>query len=723
MPQNVNESVRRTSDSLKSIEEACTALKARFRECDLNRDGMLDKHELGRLLRMGRPEFTDREVTWLFLSVDKDCSGKIDFDEFVDFLFHRPTAQVLPSDIREPKLKPDVQSEVMALRLASKEVVKHDVKKVVLGGATLDSEVNGTYKRNYHMFASNHPVYQHTSAKIYLMYGWTEGRHRTGWFVTDELPFVHDGPLHLFRLFNPSAESATPDDCRACWETPGGNREKRIFCIEDQETPPLLDEENVFDCTPEELWALSHDELHSQTRQHEVVNLHNVPTDTWEEDMGEDIEEFEGDTEYISDFKWAHDEDAASSLPGSAGDSDDAADLEEDFSDPYFLPSEATLGYPMGFDDPDNMPEESAFMADRWMRIKDLHQRPCLWHRICPGDVFYAESAASWPFMTAVAAVAEFPAWIQSLFGLSTRIRRHGRYTIRFFHPSFSQFMRVSIDDYVPTKFGSPSFVGLSSDAAVWPALVEKAFAKFVGSYKNTANGTVVWGMQYLCGGDGAERWSKKEGVWRCATTKWTGTGTKMLIHRRHETLSDQPERARNSDFWKMLLKYVRSCYPMTCSISKQAEKAADEVEAETGLISDQAYNLIAAREVDVKGKVLRMVFLRNTFGVQSWKGRWGNQSETWAQNPPVRQALNFKAHQDDGTFWMSFYDFCLHFQVVDIGKKSLPVQGCHVAKLQCLNLEVNPDPLDDDLFNITTSSLPRLAGGDEKRREKKDRS
>mmetsp|Transcript_43052 Transcript_43052/g.99034 ORF Transcript_43052/g.99034 Transcript_43052/m.99034 type:complete len:695 (-) Transcript_43052:99-2183(-) len=684
------------TESNKSIEEACTALKARFRECDLNRDGMLDKQELGRLLRMGRPEFTDREVTWLFLSVDKDCSGKIDFDEFVDFLFHRPVAHQLPQDIREPVLKPEVVEEVTALRVASKQIVKHDVIRVVLGGATLDGEVNGIYKRNYHMFASNHPVYEHESSKIYMLFGWTEGRQRHGWFVADELPqFDYDGPTRSFRLFNPSEEASTPNECRACWETPGGNREKRIFCIEDEDQTQLdKDAAETFDCIGAELCEVPEHE--HQTRQREIIAMHSAPTDTWDEDMGEDIEEFEGDTNYIEDFQWAHDEDDASSESDG-----ECADLEEDFVDPYFSPSEATLGYPMGFDDPENMPEESAFVADRWMRIKELNQKPCLWHKILPNDVFYAESAASWPFMTAVAAVAEFPAWIQSLFGLSTRIRRHGRYTVRLFHPSFKQFVRVSIDDFVPTKFGSPSFVGLSADGAVWPALVEKAFAKFVGSYKNTASGTVLWGMQYLCGGDGAERWTRKEGAWRCATLRWQGASSKMLIARRNEALLEQPERLRNSDFWNMLLGYVKSCYPITCSIASEAE--ADE--EDSGLLADQSYNLIAAQELDVNGKVLRMVFLRNPFGVRSWAGRWGNQSETWAKNPAVQHALRFKPHQDDGTFWMSFYDFCSHFHVVDIAKKSLPVQGSHVAKLRCLDLAVHPDEFDDldDLLSVAS--------------------
>mmetsp|Transcript_106866 Transcript_106866/g.166943 ORF Transcript_106866/g.166943 Transcript_106866/m.166943 type:complete len:213 (-) Transcript_106866:114-752(-) len=64
-------------------------LKNKFLELDENEDGMLDFQELEKLLRKGNPNMEFAEIVTLWNNVDKDNSGKVDFDEFVDFIFDR----------------------------------------------------------------------------------------------------------------------------------------------------------------------------------------------------------------------------------------------------------------------------------------------------------------------------------------------------------------------------------------------------------------------------------------------------------------------------------------------------------------------------------------------------------------------------------------------------------------------------------------------------------
>lgn len=67
-------------------------LKKEFLELDDNDDGMLDFGELQGLLKRGHPHFSDHQIEVLWNAIDKDGNGKVDFDEFIDFIFSPPPA-------------------------------------------------------------------------------------------------------------------------------------------------------------------------------------------------------------------------------------------------------------------------------------------------------------------------------------------------------------------------------------------------------------------------------------------------------------------------------------------------------------------------------------------------------------------------------------------------------------------------------------------------------
>mmetsp|Transcript_116310 Transcript_116310/g.340280 ORF Transcript_116310/g.340280 Transcript_116310/m.340280 type:complete len:212 (-) Transcript_116310:27-662(-) len=73
-----------------------TEIKRRFKRLDLNRDGGLSQPEMCRLLRKGRPDLTDRELEILFDNVDKNGNGRIEFAEFVDYVFDQKKSQDRP---------------------------------------------------------------------------------------------------------------------------------------------------------------------------------------------------------------------------------------------------------------------------------------------------------------------------------------------------------------------------------------------------------------------------------------------------------------------------------------------------------------------------------------------------------------------------------------------------------------------------------------------------
>eukprot|EP00931_Biecheleriopsis_adriatica_P061185 TRINITY_DN36784_c0_g1_i1.p1 TRINITY_DN36784_c0_g1~~TRINITY_DN36784_c0_g1_i1.p1 ORF type:complete len:486 (-),score=109.10 TRINITY_DN36784_c0_g1_i1:61-1476(-) len=79
------------------------ALKSRYREMDDNKDGTLQFEELLHLLRKGDAEMRDDEVRLLFDKVDKDGSGTVEFDEFVEFIYTQEPKKLAPPDGRPPR--------------------------------------------------------------------------------------------------------------------------------------------------------------------------------------------------------------------------------------------------------------------------------------------------------------------------------------------------------------------------------------------------------------------------------------------------------------------------------------------------------------------------------------------------------------------------------------------------------------------------------------------
>lgn len=62
-------------------------LKDQFRRLDADGNGTLDLGELSVFLRIMNPRMTDNDLKVLFANIDRDHNGRVDFNEFVDYVF------------------------------------------------------------------------------------------------------------------------------------------------------------------------------------------------------------------------------------------------------------------------------------------------------------------------------------------------------------------------------------------------------------------------------------------------------------------------------------------------------------------------------------------------------------------------------------------------------------------------------------------------------------
>jgi len=246
---------------------------------------------------------------------------------------------------------------------------------------------------------------------------------------------------------------------------------------------------------------------------------------------------------------------------------------------------------------------------------------------------------------------------------------------VRLYHPGKQAFQHVEVDDRVPMRGSSAAYASPSLDGEVWVPLLEKAFAKMCGGYANMSSGSVLYGMLYLCGGGDAEAWHRgapREG-WRRSYTKWTGRASDIVVRENAEGVEDDGVEASDDELWALMRTYMERCYVTACRFGTRRGDAC-------GLKSGRYYSLLGAREVKVGRRTLRILFMRNPFGIGEWEGRWSDDSDSWRNCAAARNQLHFSP-EPDGTFWISFNDFLQYFDRMDCVTKSMPCQGSHRIK------------------------------------------
>ncbi|CAE7508127.1 CAPN15 [Symbiodinium pilosum] len=310
------------------------------------------------------------------------------------------------------------------------------------------------------------PVYERGYPEANIFYGWTEDGKKQGWFVASRVP--KSGSVKRYKMFNPSSHAAGPHLCTAIWRNPSGKLDKRLFCMAERREAWEETEARLLYCR--ELWDGVPEQFQVDESMHDA--LEDEWEHEWQEEAGEGVEDF-GPEGYELMYEG-----------GEEPAPDD--DFAEVWEDPHFPPTAKSVGSSEGWDD--------------WKRVSQMHPQAHLFCRVTSDDAISNALAGNSWFLSAMACIAEYPAWIVSAFRLNTTLTANGAYAVRFYHPGKQRFQFVEIDDRIPTLRGGPMSAGVTPEGEVWVALLEKAFAKFCGSYKAIEGGSVPYGL--LLGGE-----------------------------------------------------------------------------------------------------------------------------------------------------------------------------------------------------------------------------
>jgi len=298
--------------------------------------------------------------------------------------------------------------------------------------------------------------------------------------------------------------------------------------------------------------------------------------------------------------------------------------------------------------------------------------------------------------VAALASSAEIPASIRNCF-LTREYNPRGRYKVRLFDGQMDEWVTVKIDDRVPCQKGTrqPLYMKMHGDEA-WAVLLEKAFAKFCGSYANLSGGHAVWAWRAMTG-DHVFRLRKRETGWGRLDFKNTPPDEKS--GKRACAFFTTAEEYSDRECWVLIQRYLRGTGLLGASggedMSGGKKKGAangrglnGEALDDNGLVGTHMYSILDAQELGAipglrLGGLLgttRLIRLRNPWGRFEWKGAWSDGAKEWDSHPMVKAWLRPKA-EDDGSFWMPWEEFHAIFTCIDV---------CDRTTTRDLRLEIN---------------------------------
>ena len=242
---------------------------------------------------------------------------------------------------------------------------------------------------------------------------------------------------------------------------------------------------------------------------------------------------------------------------------------------------------------------------------------------------------------------------------------------MRLYDPEAQDWVVVTVDDTIPVDSSKRPLYMKMNGRELWAVMLEKAFAKFCGSYSHMDGGWAVWGWRVLTG-DHCFRLTLDG-----SKTKWTRTNFEA---KRGKDGTDGEFRGTSESYtidetWNLILNYIEAKGLLAASGGKQMGSGGGGANSgglngeqlnDNGLVGTHAYSILDARELglipglSLGGGVLgqtRLVKLRNPWGCFEWKGAWSDGAKEWDENPLVKARLrpNLGAGSDDGTFWMPF--------------------------------------------------------------------
>lgn len=300
------------------------------------------------------------------------------------------------------------------------------------------------------------------------------------------------------------------------------------------------------------------------------------------------------------------------------------------FVDPEFMPVADSLG---------NTQVGAAAMCT-WVRVPKLigNAQPVGKNKTVPKMVLFSKNIAPndvkqgglgncW-LLAALSALAEQPHYIRQMF-VTNQINPRGRYKIKMYCPVDKKTMIISIDDLIPcyTSVANHTVFSHPQGNEAWVLLIEKAFAKYAGSYHNLEGGLMIYALTAFTGCNGSH-FSKNWDSWGNSGL-WTRSELHVIrdpkvegMPRRRDMISFNSTQDGTTDddaMFEMVFRLLKHrCIVAAGSVGRDTT-ITDGRGKEGGIVGGHAYSILKAFKPHLTTQNLRLVQLRNPWGTFEW--------------------------------------------------------------------------------------------------------
>ncbi|XP_030235851.1 calpain-12 [Gadus morhua] len=294
------------------------------------------------------------------------------------------------------------------------------------------------------------------------------------------------------------------------------------------------------------------------------------------------------------------------------------------FSDPTFGADQNSIGLP---EDPD--PKR----VIKWLRPKEVGEN-AVFVEDSTGttDICQGQLGNCW-LLAALSCLTMHPKLFVKVVppnqSLSTAYA--GIFHFRFWQ--YGEWVEVVVDDRLPVREGRLLFSYSRTRNEYWGALVEKAYAKLMGSYSSLRGGNISEGMEDFTGG--------------IAYSLPVASRTPRVL-------------------WRALAAALARRSLLSCFIQASHYSEVGKVTG-NGLVKGHAYAVTRSTKVRQGTGETLLFRLRNPWGFVEYKGPWSDRNQKWKDvDEKEKKRIDLKL-EEDGEFWISAEDFSQQFDTVEL--------------------------------------------------------
>ncbi|GAA6235303.1 calpain-2 catalytic subunit-like [Lates japonicus] len=294
------------------------------------------------------------------------------------------------------------------------------------------------------------------------------------------------------------------------------------------------------------------------------------------------------------------------------------------FSDPTFPAGQESIGMPEDTD-----PKK----AIKWQRPKEISENAVFVDGMTgTTDICQGQLGNCW-LLAALSCLTMHPKLFVKVVPLGQSLSEPYAGIFHFTFWQYGEWVEVVVDDRLPVRQGRLLFSYSHTRNEFWSALVEKAYAKLIGSYGSLKGGNISEGMEDFTGG--------------IAHSIKVSSRTPRVL-------------------WRSLTGALSRGSLLSCFIQASNYLDIGKVTG-NGLIKGHAYAITDTDKVKKASDEILLLRLRNPWGFIEYRGPWSDKGKEWDDVDKAEKERIELKESEDGEFWISAEDFSSLFDVVEL--------------------------------------------------------